>query len=139
MRRARILVIANETVEGRVLHDVIWARANTADADVLVVAPALNSRLRHWLSDEDGARRAAEQRLAAAGVRAEGVVGDADPLQALTDALAWFGADEVVISTHPETRSHWLARGLVERARARFDLPILHVVAAADVEHLTAA
>jgi GNAT superfamily N-acetyltransferase len=146
MSRARILVIANETVDGPVLHDVIWARAHAADADVLVVAPALNSRLRHWLSDEDGARRAAEHRLtgaldrlAAAGVRAEGVVGDADPLQALTDALAWFGADEVVISTHPEMRSHWLARKLVDRARARFDVPILHVVAAADMEHLNAA
>ena len=29
-------------------------------AEVLVVAPALNSRLRHWLSDDDAARRYAE-------------------------------------------------------------------------------
>ena len=32
---------------------------------VLVVAPALNSRLRHWMSDDGEARRAAEERLEA--------------------------------------------------------------------------
>ena len=35
------------------------------DAEVLVVAPALNSWLRHWLSDEDTARRRAEERVTA--------------------------------------------------------------------------
>jgi ribosomal protein S18 acetylase RimI-like enzyme len=129
-----ILVIANETVESPVLHKAIRASADDG-ARVAVVAPALNSRLRHWLSDEDEARRAAELRLAgcveslaAAGVDAEGWVGDADPLQALADALHVFRADELVIATHPEGRSNWLARNLVQRARRRFRLPILHVV-----------
>ena len=58
-----ILVIANETAEGSVLHEAIRFRARNVDADVLVVAPALNSRLRHWLSDEDEARGVASQRL----------------------------------------------------------------------------
>ena len=58
-----ILVIANETAEGSVLHEAIRFRARNVDADVLVVAPALNSRLRHWVSDEDDARSAAAQRL----------------------------------------------------------------------------
>jgi len=35
------------------------------DGEVLVVAPALNSRLRHWLSDDGAARRLAEERVAA--------------------------------------------------------------------------
>jgi hypothetical protein len=103
---------------------------------VLVVAPALNSRLRNWLSDEDGARDAAEQRLArsvarleAAGIPAYGWVGDADPLEAIADALAIFEADQVIIATHPEARSNWLARNVVGRARMRFyDVPIAHVV-----------
>ena len=39
-----ILVIANETVEGAVLHDAVIARAGDAEAvRVLVVTPALNS------------------------------------------------------------------------------------------------
>ncbi len=39
-----------------------------------------------------------------------------------------FGADEIVISTHPEGRSHWLERNVVGDARDRFDVPITHVV-----------
>jgi GNAT superfamily N-acetyltransferase len=131
----RILVISNETVTGAVLHEAIRFRAKNVGGEVLVVAPALNSRLRHWLSDVDGARRGAEarlevslKRLAAAGVRARGQIGDGDPLQAIADALSVFSADEIIIATHPEARSHWLARDLVGRARARFAQPILHIV-----------
>ena len=130
-----LLVIANETVEGDELHDAVVSVARSADADVLVVAPALNTRLRHWMSDEDGARGAARERvercverLHGAGVAAHGKVGDADPLQAIADALATFPADELVISTHPERRSNWLAGDLVERAFVRFGLPTAHVV-----------
>jgi hypothetical protein len=131
----RILVISNETVTGTVLHEAIRFRAHNVAGEVLVVAPALNSRLRHWMSDLDGARAAAQdrldsslKRLAAAGIRARGWVGDSDPLQAIADALSGFAADEIIIATHPEERSHWLARDLVGRARARFDRPILHIV-----------
>jgi len=82
-----------------------------------------------------GARAAAQERLekslaqlAAAGVEARGEVGDGDPLQAIADALRTFGADEIIISTHPEGRSNWLERGIVEHARERFAVPITHVV-----------
>ena len=49
-------------------------------------------------------------------------------MQAIEDALRLFPADELVVATHPARRSHWLAGGLVERARA-FGLPVTHVVA----------
>ena len=134
-----VLVVANETVEGRVLHDAIVSQPR--DTQMLVVAPALNSRLRHWTSDEDRARRAADERLAgclatldAAGMHVHGWVGDADPLQAMADALAVFEADEIIVATHPEHRSNWLAHDLVARACARFQLPVVHVV----VEHVPA-
>jgi len=131
----RILVIANETVAGGALREEIKQRAEGFREDVLVVCPALNAPLRHWVSDEDGARAAAQERLqtslarlADAGVDARGEVGDGDPLQAIEDALRTFGADEVIISTHPEGRSHWLERGVVTGARERFAVPITHVV-----------
>jgi hypothetical protein len=131
MNRRRTLVIANETIEGPGLHEAIHY-----GAEVRVVAPALNSRLRYWLSDEDAARRVAEarlgrflERLHRAGIEASGRVGDADPLLAIEDELRLFPADEIVISTHPEGRSRWLAHNLVDRACERFDLPVLHVVA----------
>ena len=139
--RRRILVVANETARGGELHDVVVAQAERSHprTRVLVVAPALNSRLRHWLSDDAAARRAAilrvqdcVTRLAAAGIAAEGTIGDPDPLQAIEDALGTFPADSLVIATHPEGHSHWLARRLVERADERFDLPITHVVVGAE-------
>jgi nucleotide-binding universal stress UspA family protein len=138
----RILVIANETVGGRTLRDLIRERAAGVREDVLVVTPALNSPLKHWISDEDEARGAAQQRLdksvtrlREAGVNVRGEVGDGDPLQAIEDALRTFGADEVVISTHPEGRSHWLERGVVSGARERFAVPITHVVVDLEREH----
>ena len=148
MSNHHVLVIANETVEGQALVDAVRFRATTRDAAVLVVAPALNSRLRHYMSDSDRAHAAAEDRLAgcllrlaAAGVLAHGYVGDADPLQAIDDALRLFPADEIVIGTHPEERSNWLAHGLVRRARVRYPLPIFHVVVdlAAHREYVVAA
>ena len=135
----RILVVANETVESPALRDAIEAHVHELDAaEVTIVAPALNSRLRHWLSDEAQARREAELRLArcvndlaAGGVESIGWVGDADPLLAIADALHQAPADLVLVSTHPEGESNWLERNVVERARASFDVPVVHVVAAA--------
>jgi hypothetical protein len=131
----RILVVANETVGGHALRSTILEKSLDVREEVLVVTPALNSPIRHWVSDEDGARAAAQERLelslaqlAEAGVQARGEVGDGDPLQAMEDALRTFGADEIIISTHPEGRSNWLERGIVEKARERFAVPITHVV-----------
>jgi ribosomal protein S18 acetylase RimI-like enzyme len=141
----KILVIANETVDSEALNEVVVAAAYGARARVLVVAPALNSRLRHWVSDSDSAREAARERLGRclrrldrAGVEAEGLIGDSDPLQAAVDALHLFPADEIVIATHPEHRSNWLARNLVERLSERFDGPIVHLVVDAERELLAA-
>lgn len=57
-----------------------------------------------------------------------GQLGDADPLRAIGDALGVFVADEILVATHPEARSAWLAGDLVARARSRFGVPVLHVV-----------
>lgn len=102
-----------------------------AHADVVVVAPALNSRLRRWVSDEDAARRRAEERLGTLVDRlrpitghVEGRVGDADPLLAICDALATFPADEIVVAAGAEY-STGRALELVARARERFALPVL--------------
>ena len=131
----RILVVANETVGGRELIECIERKSEGVAERVLVVCPALNSPLRHWVSDEDDARAAAQKRLDASvasmqavGIEASGQIGDGDPLQAIEDAVRTFAPDEVVVSTHPEGRSHWLERGVVDRARERFDVPLTHVV-----------
>jgi GABA permease len=77
--------------------------------------------------------------LAREGVEARGEVGDADPIQAMEDALRTFGADEIVISTHPPGRSNWLEKGVIARARERYDVPITHVVVDLEAERRAAA
>jgi GABA permease len=111
-------------------------RARGHNSEILVVTPALpGSRAQHWASDTDGATEHARQRMELSvmeierlGLRARGQIGDSDPNTAIEDALRVFQADEIVISTHPPERSHWLERGVVERARDEIDLPVTHVV-----------
>jgi hypothetical protein len=131
----RILVIANETVEGEPLLRMIQDCASGYRANVLVVAPAQPSPLQHFASDDNPSRAAAQARLDATlarlrelNISARGEVGDPDPLQAIEDGLRMFGPDHLIISTHPEGRSHWLEQGVVEGARQRFAVPITHVV-----------
>src|SRR3989475_6664817 len=137
----RILVVANETVGGHTLRSAILEKSLDVREEVLVVTPALNSPLKHWVSDEDGARAAAQERLdaslvqlAAPGVEARGEVGDGDPVQAMEDALRTLGADEIIISTHPPGRSTGRERGQGAGARDRFAVPITHVVVDLEAE-----
>jgi GABA permease len=131
----RILVVANETVGGGELFRAISETALEGRSQFYVVCPALNSRLRTWTSDEDPARAAAQERLDATlahlssvGIDARGEVGDVDPLVAVEDAVRQFHPDELLVSTHPEGRSNWLERGVVDALRQRYDVPLQHVV-----------
>ncbi|MGH3136183.1 MAG: hypothetical protein ACRDPV_06800 [Gaiellaceae bacterium] len=131
----RVLVVANETVGGEELVSAISTLALSHTTRFLVVCPALNSRLKTWTSDEDPARAAAQKRLgatlarlASVGIEARGEVGDGDPLIAVEDAVRTFHPNEIVISTHPPGKSHWLERGVVDGVRVRFDVPVTHVV-----------
>ena len=142
VRPRRVLVIANETCAARGVVEEVRYRGGPG-GEVMVVAPALaRSRLEHWLTSDSERRRAdALERLdasvsafTAAGIPAQGALGDADPLQALDDAIRTFDPDEVIISTHPPQRSNWLERQVVSRARSRYDLPITHVVVDLELE-----
>src|SRR5438105_3300213 len=142
----RVLVVANETVAGRKLHEAVRRATGGRRSEVLGVSPALNSPPRHFVSDEGPARKAAQERLdrslkalTEAGIEAKGEVGDADPLQAIADSLRTFGADEIIISTHPPGRSNWLEKGVVSGAKQRFTVPITHVVVDLEAEAVQAA
>jgi len=132
----RLLVVANETVQGEALLDEIRERCRDRPCEILVVTPALpTSRAAHWASDSDEATELARQRMELSliairelGLKAKGEIGDADPNLAIEDALRLFLADEILISTHPPQRSRWLEHGVVDRAREQIDLPIGHVV-----------
>jgi GABA permease len=129
-----LLLVANETLAGTAVLDAV-ERLIAEDARVLVVCPVLVARSRYWTSDiSAGIAHAGERLLAtlealrARGIDAEGLVGDGHPLLAMEDALHGFPADHILITTHPPTRSPWLERQVVKRARSRFRLPLSHVV-----------
>jgi hypothetical protein len=132
----RILVVANETVGGDELSKLILEKAGDGRANVLIVAPTLMTPIGSITGDDRGPHADAQARLDASlerlrsrGVDARGEVSaEPDPVQAAEDALRTFGADEIIISTHPEGRSNWLETGVVEKARERFAVPITHVV-----------
>jgi hypothetical protein len=90
---------------------------------------------------ESMVRDAAENRLQMtlallreAGIEADGEVMDPDPYAAVMDALGEADYDEIIISTHPETRSGWLREGLVDRVARAARRPVEHVVVDLDAE-----
>ena len=141
----RILVVANETVGGQALIDAVRKRAEEVTSEgqpyeVTVICPQNQPRHGYVIYD-DAVRTAAENRLQTtlaqleqAGVTARGEIMDPDPFAAISDAIAEHGADEIIISTHPETRSGWLRKSLVDRVRDELGLPVRHVVVDLDAE-----
>lgn len=128
-----VLVVATASIEGAAAVKAIAAARGRGGSDsrVLVLAPALNSAVAHWLSDLGAARLAAQERLAVslavlatAGIDARGSVGDSDPLQATEDALRSFGAAEVVFVTSAEADER-----VVREVRRRLDRRVTHVAA----------
>jgi GABA permease len=130
----RILALVAEPVDAEALRAAVGpAVAN--DAEVLVVAPSLNTRRRFFLADPDPAIERAEAvqeetvaRLDADGIDAVGDTGEEDPLLALQDALTTYQADEIVLFTHAGGKQNWLEEGLVDAATTRFDVPVRHMV-----------
>ncbi len=128
----KILALVAEPISAEALEKAL-GRERADRAEVLVVAPALNSRLRFWFGDVDEAIERADQvqeetveRLEEEGIDAAGDTGEGDPMLALSDSLATFDADRVVVFAHPEQDEDQLEGGWIEAARSRFDVPIEH-------------
>jgi hypothetical protein len=132
-----ILVIANETVAGQTLIDALKERATGEETRVTVVCP-INAPREGYVVYEDTRRASAGRRLdrtltllREAGIPASGLVVDTDPVNAVRDAVAQAEPpiDAIVVSTHPEERSGWLQRNVVERIqKAAAPIPVEHVV-----------
>ena len=136
----RLLVVANETVGGGALLDAVKKHAESEDVKVTVICPQNDPR-GGWVIYDDAVRGAAENRLRTTvaqlrelGIEADGEIMDPDPYTATMDAINAFGADQVIISTHPETRSGWMRKDLVTRIEEDSGLPVEHVVVDLDAE-----
>jgi hypothetical protein len=126
-----LLVIANQALSGRELRD----RIADDGVEVDVLAPVLTSHARYGVSDVDREIEAARERLDRSlawareqGIAARGEVGDPSPTTAIADELRDFGADEVIVVTHPDEGETWQERGELERLRRELDVPVTHVV-----------
>jgi hypothetical protein len=136
---AHILVIANETAASQTLFEAVRGEAGDADDRVTVIAP-VNEPSQGYVVYEDTRRASAGRRLdktlkslRGAGVTAQGFVVETGPVQAVKDALAQLepGVDRIVVSTHPEEKSGWMKRDVVQEIERASGLPVRHVVVAA--------
>lgn len=139
----RVLVLANETVNGAELLDELRRIDRERQARYFVCVPANPIDTGQAMHEGaafvwDKTTEAAQARLdttldilRSEGLDAEGALGDYRPLRALADAVREFRPDSLVVCTLPPDRSAWLRYDVVERAREAYDLPVTHVV----VEH----
>ena len=132
---ASVLVVANETLAGAELVEALRRRLEAGPIRAVVVAPVTQPR-EGYVVYRDSRRSAAGRRLERvlgvlrdAGIRAHGGVYDDEALSAVKDVLASEDIDEIVVCTHPQTKSGWLKRNLVEEIRrVAGGRPVTHVV-----------
>jgi hypothetical protein len=131
----RLLVVANETVAGKPLIEAVKRHAARSRESVTVLCP-VNQPSEGYVVYVDTRRAAAGRRLEKtlrqlrdAGVKAHGFVVESGPLDAVRDELAQNSYDAIIVSTHPQSRSGWLRRNVVEQLRKQVGaIPLEHVV-----------
>jgi hypothetical protein len=134
--KARVLVVANRTVDSSELISTLRQRATRSAARFTLLVPAVPRGLA-WAADmkagapEAGARAdAGKRRMEMAGLDMDAVVvGDPDPLAAIGDLLLVREFDEIIVATLPRGISRWLRLSLPQRLRRTTDLPVQHVIA----------
>jgi hypothetical protein len=139
----KILIVANQTVGGQKLLDLVRAKAREGDDVHFVLVVPMDRPPHGGVIYNEAVRHAAEVRVSLArqfmaqeGINLSGEVGDEDPYTAAMDGIAIHRPDEVIISTLPRTASGWLRRDLVERIQESSGLPVEHVVTDLDREGL---
>jgi hypothetical protein len=128
---ANVLVVANETVVGDALLERIRERASRGAASFLIISPQSDPAQSSHPEAERRLRRALSA-LRAAGIEAHGQVAHPDPYTAAMQAIEDERVDEIIVSTFQPEESGWLRRDLVERLQNDSNLPVEHVVIAAE-------
>jgi hypothetical protein len=131
----RILVLATDPVDAGDVRRAMGDGADLDGAEVLVVAPAVNSSpLAFWVSDSDEAIADAEsaaertaQSLSEAGARTHATTGESEPLLALQDALATYQADQVLVFVRDEDEARYREDDVAGEAERRFGIPVTEV------------
>jgi hypothetical protein len=138
---ARVLVVANRTAATPALIAAVRERAAKSPATFTLLVPNPAHGLHRVIDPEDQSQAEGEQTLElaiplleeAVGGHVEGIVGDAEPLAAIQDAINLHGFDEIIISTLPTRVSRWLKLDLPSKA-AGLGLPVTTVTAGGRTE-----
>ncbi|MGI8459300.1 MAG: amino acid permease [Propionibacteriaceae bacterium] len=137
---ARVLVLANETVNGTELIEELRAIDRAGGAQYFVCVPANpidTGQAEHqgpvyiWEATKEAAQARLDTTLAILAehnLQAAGELGDYRPLRALAAAVQSFAPDRIVICTLPEDQSAWLRYDVVDRARETYAQPITHII-----------
>jgi hypothetical protein len=107
----RILVVANRTASTPLLLDAVRQRAQEGPCTFALLIP--NEPRKGGADWTLETARPLLERAARGPV--EGIVGAADPFEAVEAALRDPGFDEVIVSTLPKRVSEWLRRDLPHR------------------------
>lgn len=139
----RYLVVANLTLGGQALLEVLQDRVATGDARLHVLVPASHSP-DGWGShddktDTDAARERLDQAMqrfqSLGAVEVTGQIGTSRPSDVIGDVLRQNSDDafdEIILSTLPAGPSRWLAMDLPSKVRRSHDVPLTHVEARGD-------
>src|SRR5687768_17130054 len=134
--KGKCLVVADQALRGDQVRDRLISELGGNPAEVFVVAPALVEKaLDHHMGDVDDARVTAQKRLEetleelrAAGIKAEGEVGDSDPLLAISDEVAKFDPDRIFVIAHTESEELYAEHNLLPRLERDFDQPVTELI-----------
>ncbi len=128
-----VLAFLNEVAGGRRLLESIRERVDAGADSVAVVAPQ-NQPIVGQIVDRDEVRDSALSRVEVTqsvleefGIESLGAVMDPESALALDDAVRAFTPREVLLSALYETRFGITRKDLVEWAKARFEVPVVHV------------
>ena len=131
---ARVLVVAHKTAATQPLLDAVRERVQRGPSTFTLLVPNPAHGLHKVVDPED--QQASEAQTVineaipalsdAAGAPVEGIVGDADPVAAVHDAINLRGFDEVIVSTLPVRLSRWLKLDLPSKV-AGMGLPVTTV------------
>jgi hypothetical protein len=124
---ARVVVIASQTAESDDLLAALKARAERGPIEVTLLMPAAEPG-RHGLDGAAPKLEAALEKMRAAGLQAEGVVGDHDPIEAVVENCPMGRFDEVIVSTLPGASSKWMRADFPHRVGRLTDLTVTHVI-----------
>jgi len=125
---ANVLVVANLTAGSQDLLDALKHRAERSPIRITLVMPAQGP----GLGGRDAVRERLDEaleKMRAAGLEADGAIGDADPMEAVAECFDPTRHDEAIVCTLPGRSSKWLQHDFPHRVARFTGVPVTHVVA----------